>query len=540
MTDSVSRRRFLGLLGGSAAAVAGARTLGGGARTLGGEGGAFADRLFRRSSSPPLPTNDPNKPLTIAHTQGIPTLDPDQTAATATRSAILEIYDTLVAYTATLRKVVPRLATSWTIVNTTTIDFKLRHGVKFSNGETFNATSVVFSVNRTKNPATKSLQASIFESVESVEARGSGVVRWNLSKATPLLLQYLTAYPILPPSYVRTAGGKIGVAPIGTGPYRLTKFQTNIGITLERNSSYWGTPAAYRYAAYRTLPSSEAQLASLLSGQIQIASSLDATQAKSLKGHPGVEIKSKPTLLLSLITLTQKGRTSSDSPTRDKLVRQALNQGINVGSIVEHILGGYAVPNAAGASQLMFGFTDGLKPWGYNPAEAKKKLEAAGYHDGLSLRMISQTAGLPDQAITAQAVQADLARIGVKVSLDTITTPSAVGSLVISGKAGPMIQFGNASGGVFDVGAAYSFIFQCKNTFSYFCTPKFQALYNKQASTLDDTVRKPILAQLQQMMKEECGAIFEWDVDGIWAISSGIKWTPSAGVADNLYTARPA
>ncbi|MDA8398995.1 MAG: ABC transporter substrate-binding protein [Actinomycetota bacterium] len=534
MAEKIDRRTFMGLVGGSAAAVASARVL----SRDGRDGLLMGD--VKRKPFVSFPTDNPNKPLTIAHTQSIPTLDPDQTAATATRSAILEVYDTLVDYNETLRKVVPRLATSWTIVDTTTIDFNLRKGVKFSNGESLNATSVVFTLNRTKNPATKSLQASIFSSVDSVEARGSHVVRWNLTKATPLLLQYLTIYPILPPRYVRSAGSSIGTAPVGSGPYRLTKFRTGVGITLERNPNYWGTPAAFRYAAYRTLPSSEAQLASLLSGEVQIASGLDATQAKQLSGNPKVKVMSKPTLLLALVTLTQSGRTSSSSPTRSKLIRQALNQGVNRDRIVKDILRGHAVPNAAGASPLMYGYTGAIQPWKYDPAEAKKKLEAAGHGGGLSLRMISQTAGLPDQALTAQAVQGDLAKIGVKVSLDTISTPSAVGSLVMSGKAGPMIQFGNSSGGVFDVGAAYSFIFQCKNTFSYFCTPRFQALYNRQASTLDEKVRHPILARLQRLMKTECGALFEWDVDGIWATNSGIAWTPSAGVADNLYTAKPS
>jgi peptide/nickel transport system substrate-binding protein len=532
-SNTLDRRKFLELVGGSAAAV--------------GAGAAFgrASRLGRLvlplgDTAPPFPTNNPAQPLTIAHEQAIPTLDPDQTAADVTRSAIMAIYDSLVDYDETANKLVPRAATSWTVVDNTTLDFHLRSGVQFSNGETLDANAVVFSFNRTMSPATKSLQTSIFSNVKSVVATSKLTVRWLLSQADPLLLQYLVTYPILPPQYTTQTGGGIGTAPIGSGPYKLLQFQTGQGITLERNPRYWGPKPAYRYAAYRTLPSSEAQLASLLSGEVQIAANLDPGQALSIESNPKVKIISKPTLLLALITLDQAGRTDPNGPMTNQRVRRALNQAVDVNAIVKDILHGYATPIAAGANPLQFGFDPSVTPWPYDPQKARQLLDAAGYHNGLKLRMISQNADITDQALTAQAVQRYLGQVGVDVTLDTIGDPDAVGSLVISGKAGPMIQFGNSSGGVFDVGAAYSFIFQCGNPFSYFCNPVFQKLYNKQATMLDPDERKPILSQLQRQMKTDCGALFEWAVNGIWGVSAGVDWPAYGGTDDKLYTATPA
>ncbi|MCU1490354.1 MAG: hypothetical protein JWM85_1759 [Acidimicrobiaceae bacterium] len=526
----IDRRHFLELAGASAA------MLGAGAMLPRSD----LSRTLLGKAATPFPTNNPAKPLTIAHTQAIPTLDPDQTAADVTRSAIMAIYDSLVDYDESSQQLLPRLATSWKVVDNATIDFNLRPGVTFTNGEPFNAQAVASTFNRTMNPATKSLQTTIFANVKSVTPMGNLKVRWTLTKADPLLLQYLVTYPILPPQYTAQAGSNIGTAPIGTGPYRLQQFQTGEGITLVRNAGYWGKLPAYKFAAYRTLPSAEAQLASLLSGQVQIAANLDPAQARSIEANPKVKVISKPTLLLALITLDQAGRTDPHGPMHDRRVRQALNQAVNVNGIVKDVLHGYATPIAAGANPLQFGFDKTIEPWAYDPRAAKQLLEAAGYKHGLKMRMISQNANITDQALTAEAVQRDLAQVGVKITLDTIEDPSAVGSLVISGKAGPMIQFGNSSGGVFDVGAAYSFIFQCKNPFSYFCNPLFQSMYNQQANILDPAERKPILSKLQRQMKADCGALFEWAVNGIWGVSSGVSWPAYGGVDDKLYTAKPA
>lgn len=486
-----------------------------------------------------FPTNDATKPLTIAHTEAIPTLDPDLTIADTTRSAIMEIYDSLVDYDETTRQLVPRLATSWTVVDNNTLDFTLRPGVKFTNGEPVDANAVVYTFNRTMNPATKSLQTTSLSTVESVTATGNSTVRFKLSQPDPLLLQYLVTYPILPPQYTSRVGGQIGTVPIGSGPYKLDQFQNGVGVTLVANANYWGQKPAYKYAAYRTLASSQAQLSSLLSGQVQIAANILPTQARSLEGNPNVKVVTKPTLLLALICLDSKGRTDPHGPMTNRLVRQALNQAVDIDAIIKDVLLGYGTHNAAAANPLQFGFDETLEPWPYDPRAAKQLLDAAGYKNGLKLSMISQNADITDQALTAQSVAGYLAKVGIDVTLDTMTDPDAVGARVMSGNAGPMFQLGNSSGSVYDVGAAYSFIFQCGNPFSYYCEPVFQSLYNKQAGMLNNAERKPILQQLQRQIKASSAALFEWAVNGIWGVNAGVNYPGYGGMLSKLYTATP-
>jgi peptide/nickel transport system substrate-binding protein len=475
----------------------------------------------------------------IANNQPIPGLDPDQTAADVPFSAIMEICEPLLDYDTTTRQIIPRLATSYSFVDAKTLEVKLRSGVKFSNGEPLTAAAVEFTINRTLSPATKSLQSFLLTGVQGVEVIDDLTARFHLSAPNVLLPQYLTIYPILPPKYTAANNEKLATALVGTGPYKLASFQSGYQVSLTRNPTYWGTQAGYPKAGYRYIESSETQVSALLSGQIQIAANILPQQAKSLTGNSAIRIESKPVLLLAYVTLDAAGRTAKHGPMTNKLVRQALNMGANIEGIIKDVLLGYGSPIGTIAHPAQFGFDSSIKPYAYDPRGAKQLLAQAGYADGLNLRMISQTADITGQPEAAQAIQQNLAQIGVNLTLQTMTDPSAVGATVMGGTAGPMVQFGNAAGGVFDVAATWE-SFLTGNPFSYFANPTFMQMYNQQLGTIDPDQRKPILASMQQLLHEEAPALFQWAVDGIWGVSSGVDWPGYPGRADRLYTAKPA
>ena len=481
------------------------------------------------------------KPLVIANIEGVPTLDPDLIIADTAVSLQTEIFDTLVDYDETSKQVVPRMATSWKVVNDTTIEFKLRSGMKFTNGEACDANAVKFTVDRTLNPATKSLRSTVLQNVVSVDVVDPLTARFNLKQPDPLLIQYMITYAILPPNFTTQNSALLATAPVGSGPYKVSAFQSGYQVVLVRNDGYWGPKPAFQYAVYRTLASSESQLASLLAGDIHIASNLDPVQAKTLGGNSKFRVVSKPKLLQAVITLDQIGRTDPKGPMTDQRVRQAVNQAVNFDAIINDILLGHGTRLAAGVCPFQFGFDPTVEPWPYDPATAKQLLSAAGYPNGFEARIISQNGGgIVDQPQTAQAIQSDLAAVGITMSILNMTDPSAVGALVMSGKAGPMIQLGNAAGGVYDAGADYSFIFQCGNPFSYYCNSQFGSLNKQQASTLDQTARQATLSQMQKFIHDDAGALFEWSVHGICGVSSAVNWPSYSGRQEKLYTARPA
>ncbi|MPZ28332.1 MAG: hypothetical protein GEV12_18445 [Micromonosporaceae bacterium] len=476
--------------------------------------------------------------LIIAHAQGIPTLDPDLTAADVPHSVIMEVCEPLLDFDPASRQLQPRLAEEWSYVDDLTLELKLKSGVTFSNGEPFNAEAVKFSLDRTQDPATKSVN-TIFANVDSVQVVDELTVRWHLAQPEALLTQYLSVWPILPPQYTTEDPGRLATALVGTGPYKVKTFSAGYEVLLERNETYWGTAPAYREVSYRTIDSAETQMSALLSGEVQIAADLLPQQAQSLESNETVQIVSKPKLLLAYVTMDSRGRTDPDGPLTDKRVRQAINQAVDVDSIIDNLLLGYGTRIGSIAHPAQFGFDESVAPWPYDPSTAQRLLAEAGYADGFELRMISQTAGITAQAEAAQAIQRDLEAVGLQVSLETMTDPTAVGQVVRGGEAGPLFQFGNAARGIFDVGAGLS-SFTSDSPFSYFDNPEFMTLYQEQAVTLDPDRRQVILGDLQRLLHEEAPVLFQWAVHAIWAVSDQVSWPGHEGRYSRLYTAKPA
>jgi peptide/nickel transport system substrate-binding protein len=485
---------------------------------------------------PTGPTSQSDK-IIIANAQGIPTLDPDLTASDIPASVIMEICEPLIDFDPERRELTPRLAESWTFVDPTTLELKLRRNVTFSNGEPFDSEAVTFTFARTANPETKSVNAA-FGNVESVEAIDSHTVHLKLKAPDALLTQLLSTYAMLPPKHTVQAGPELATTLVGTGPYKLKTFSAGYEVVLERNETYWGTKPAYKEATYRTIESAETQLSALASGQIHIAAGLLPQQAKSLASNPDIAILSMPKMLMAYITLDAAGRSAADSPMKNKLVRQALNHAVDIDSIIKNILLGYGTRIGSIAHPSQFGYDENVKPYEYDPDRAKRLLSQAGYPDGFEARMISQTAGIVAQAEAAQAVARDLEEVGIKVTLQTMTDPAAVGQVVRGGQAGPMFQFGNAARGVFDVGAGLS-SFQTGNAFSYFENAKFMELYREQATATDPEERKQVLSELQELLHDEAPVLFQWAVHAIWALSTEVNWPGHPGRYARLYTAKP-
>ncbi|MFY1633010.1 ABC transporter substrate-binding protein [Solwaraspora sp. WMMB335] len=476
--------------------------------------------------------------IVIANAQPIPTLDPDLTAADVPHSVIAEICEPLLDYDPESRQLVPKLAESWTYVDETTLELKLREGVTFSNGEAFDAQAVKFTFERTQNPETKSVNAA-FGSVTAVEVVDATTVRLLLDQPNALLTQLLTIYPMLPPQHTAEAGTELATTLVGTGPYKLKTFSAGYEVLLERNESYWGTKPAYREVSYRTVESPETQLSALVSGQIHIAADLLPQQAQSLGDNSNIQVISKPKMLMAYINLDSAGRTDPDGPMRNKLVRQALNHAVDIDSIIENVLLGYGTRLGAVAHPAQFGFDESIQPYEYDPEKAKDLLSQAGYPDGFEARLISQTAGIVAQAEAAQAIARDLEEVGIHVTIQTMTDPTAVGQVVRGGEAGPMFQFGNAARGVFDVAAGLS-SFQSTSAFSYFDNEQFMTLYGEQAVSTDPERRKQLLSEIQELMHEEAPVLFQWAVHAIWAMSTDVDWPGHPGRFNRLYTAKPA
>src|SRR5262249_31444138 len=192
-----------------------------------------------------------------------------------TNNMLEHIYDRLLDRDAKTLKPKPMLATSWKIVNDTTWEFTLRQGVKFHNGEPFNAQSVKATVEYALDPASKSHYAvsAYWKPVKEVQIVNDYTVRLHTDKPWPSLIDHasLTNSLMMPPKALKEQGAQaLALKPIGTGPFRFVEWKRDDRLVLERNPDYWQGAADASRVTFRFIPEFSARMAALLSGEIDI------------------------------------------------------------------------------------------------------------------------------------------------------------------------------------------------------------------------------------------------------------------------------
>jgi peptide/nickel transport system substrate-binding protein len=314
--------------------------------------------------------------------------------------------------TLTLR---PQLATSWTSNSTADVwTFNIRHGVKFSNGHPLTADDVVYTYQLQTNPKSSSNALSAFGGVLSpsgVVKTGEYTVEFHLD-APNGNFPYLTSSDnynmiILPKGYDPADWQKTF---IGTGPFVLKSYTTNVGATFARNPNYWGTKARPAGTSFTFYASQTPAISALVSGTIDVLGQFSVTGGEQLLsgGFNVIKLKSSAHRELSM--------RNDVPPFTDARVRQAIALTLNRPSIVTALFKGYAdLGNDSPFAPVFPSTNTSVAQRAQNIAQAKSLLAAAGHSGGFSTQLIANDVlEIPDYAqIVAQSAKA----IGVTISV---------------------------------------------------------------------------------------------------------------------------
>ena len=221
----------------------------------------------------------------------------------------------------------------------------------------------------------------------------------------------------------------------------VTSVEPGKHFVLKRNPDYFAAAkpkATIETVDIRTVPDTNTQMAELFNGDIDLAWGVPPDQAGKMKSMGKFQVINAPTMRVGYISLDAAGRTDDKNPMTNLKVRQAVNHAINKERIVR-ILNGRATPASQVLPPLMPGYDKAFPGYEYNVDKAKVLLAEAGLADGFETVLFSTNTD--PQPRIAQAIQQDLAAIGVKAEIRALAQGNVIAAGGTEGEA-PMIWSG--------------------------------------------------------------------------------------------------
>jgi peptide/nickel transport system substrate-binding protein len=368
----------------------------------------------------------PDGVLVVGQVAEPKSLDPGAVTALNDFRILVNLYDGLVRYRPGTLEIAPALATSWKVSDDgRTYTFTLRDGVTFHDGTPFDAEAVKFTFDRMLDPdharhdtGPFPLAHFFFGHVQSVTAVAAHTVRFRLDEPFAPFLSNL-AYPtalIVSPAAVEKHGADFGRHPVGTGAFRFGRWDANRRVVVERNDDYWDGAPKLDAVVFRPLTDPNTRATEMLAGGLDLMLEVPPDQMATFRDRAGFRLHTAPGPHLWFLILNTR-----EGPFADVRVRRAVHHAIDKKALVDQLLQGTAAV-ATGVIPAAFAWAHdpGLTPYAYDPDKARALIREAGKEGAkVTFAVAEGGSGMLDPVPMGTAIQADLAQVGLDVTIRT-------------------------------------------------------------------------------------------------------------------------
>ena len=486
--------------------------------------------------------------LVIGLDDVILSLDPADYRHRQTETVIRNMFDGLVTRTPK-GQIVPEIAESFRWIDDETLEFVLRQGILFHNGEPLTADDVRFTFERIiaengieyPNPHTSPRRA-LLGPLKSIEVTDTYRVGFHFESPWPVALQMLVHQHIVPKDYFEQVGNAGFVqAPVGSGPFKFVEGNLSERVKMARFEGYYGGaselrpvgPALVDHVIFQFIPEAAPRITALQTGEIDIIQSVPSYLIPALAVDSNVEVKAAPGTRPIWMEMNV-----NHPPFDDVKVRQAMNYSVDAGLIVSTFLGGLGtvIPGPLSPHNHFADLT--LEPYDYNPSRALELLAEAGYSAQDISFVIDCREGEREYA---EAVAAQLRELGMDITIQ-VWDYNELRPLLLAGER--MAYVGGWGDSAFDPvghfdakwhgrveGSDYG-----RGNFSGYSNPTVDELIEAGEVEPDVETRHQIYNQAQRIIYEEAPAVFLFLPDVVEASSVRVQnWIPSSDGRLNMH-----
>jgi peptide/nickel transport system substrate-binding protein len=432
------------------------------------------------------------------------------------------VWDTLIYLDPKTNEYKGLLAKSWKQVDDKTLEFDLREGIKFHNGEDFDADSVVYTLNFVANPNNKVVTQANVNWIDKATKLGKYKVRITTKEIFPAALEYLAGPVVIHPAKYYAEVGPKGqnTKPVGSGPYRVSNYVPGKSITLEKNPNYFkDSPkgaAKINKVEIRFIPDRQTQMAEMLSGNGDLIMYVPKDQADQAAKVPSLQVVSGETMRIAFMQLN----TLANTPTpalKDLRVRKAIAHAIDRESIVKNIVGAGSRVLHSQCFPSQFGCTDqGATRYAYDPALAKKLLAEAGFPNGFETEIFAYR-----ERNQTEAIINNLQQVGIQAKL-TFSQYAAMRDAIRAGKASLTHQtWGSFS--VNDVSASIPVWFG-GDADDVTKDKEVEELLKKGNNSVDPSVRKQAYQQALKRIADNAFSVPLWTLPVYYVASKDLNF----------------
>ncbi|MEO0822397.1 MAG: ABC transporter substrate-binding protein, partial [Pseudomonadota bacterium] len=371
--------------------------------------------------------------------------------------------------------------------------------------------------------------------IESAEKLGDYKVRLKMKAPFPAALEYLSGPVVIYPNeyYAEVGPDKMGVEPVGTGPYKVTGVEPGVRFELEKNDGYHGGPKGQPSIGkleIRTISDPNTRLTEMISGGLDWIWRVPVDQAEKLAKLDRYTLKNGASMRIGYLYMDAAGLSDGDSPLKNKKVRQAISHAIDRQGIVDALLKGESQVVHSACYPTQFGCFQDVVKYEYDPQKAKALLAEAGYPDGFAIDFSAYR-----ERPFAEAMMSNLNAIGISTDFEFLKY-AALRDKIRTGSV-PMAFMTWGSYSINDVSAITSNFFKGSND-DYARDEELMALLQTGDTSIEPADRKAAYEAALSKIAEEAYWLPLFSYNIWYAFTKDLEFEPTADEIPRFFTMR--